>query len=121
GPAFALILNNATLNGPGTLTNAAGQTLTLSNSTDIAASMPVDNQGTILVHGTNTIGTFTGNTNAGTLRIEGSSASTGTLTVATGFTNTGAIELTNTLINQAATLTVTNGSLTNAGTIASLA
>src|SRR6185436_18765236 len=87
GPSFVLTLNNATLNGPGTLTNTTGQTLTLTNSTDIAASMPVDNQGTIVVHGTNSIGAFASNTNAGTLRVEGSSASTGTLTVASGFTN----------------------------------
>src|SRR5262249_51795113 len=53
----ALGLSNATLNGPATLTNPSGQTLTLGNSNDIGPTtvMPVVNAGTLVVHGGNRI------------------------------------------------------------------
>jgi hypothetical protein len=58
------------------------------------------------------------------MRVEGANATgTGALTVLNGFTNNAAIELSNANLNQAAQLTVSNGTLTNAlgGTISALA
>ena len=83
-------LTNATVNGPGTLTNASGETLTLS---DTKVNAPLVNQGTVAV-------TNTGNTIAG-----GFTASAGStlnlsdnnnyaqLTFSGGFTNDGTIAL----------------------------
>ncbi|MCE9601072.1 MAG: hypothetical protein K8S21_02515 [Gemmatimonadetes bacterium] len=118
----AFTLSNATLNGPGPFTNAVGQTLTV-NGSDI--NMPVDNQGTVIGSGASTItGALT--TSVGSVlrvgQVDGSSG-LANLTVANGFTNNGAIELTVTF-NAAygAQLTVASGTLVNApgATIASL-
>ncbi|MGH7612728.1 MAG: beta strand repeat-containing protein, partial [Gemmatimonadales bacterium] len=114
-------VNSATLNGPGTLTNVAGQTLTLTSST-IGATMPLVNQGVLVIHGSSAInGSFTA-AGSSTLRVEGTGAQgIGALTVAGGFTNDGLIELTNNSVNQPATLTVTSGTLANAAAINVLA
>ncbi|MEO6068829.1 MAG: hypothetical protein ABIQ41_12720, partial [Gemmatimonadales bacterium] len=81
---------SSTVTGPGILVNQG--TLNLSGSTVNAA---LDNQGLLVFGGT---GSFAGGltTVAGsTLRLQGSSvSSTANLTVATGFTNLGALELT---------------------------
>jgi hypothetical protein len=115
-----LNLNNVIVNGPGTLTNAPTQTLTLISST---INAPLSNQGLLLVHGSNTVnGVLTTVAGAGSvIRVEGINANgTGTLTVLNGFTNTAAIELTNANVNQAAQLLVTTGTLANTGTISAL-
>ena len=108
---LALSLNGATVNGPGTLTNADEKTLTLINS---AINAPLVNFGLIVDAGASTIsGAFTADTGS-TLRVEGNGIQgTATLTVAPSFTNRGVIELTNTFSTHIATLNVT-GTLTNA-------
>ena len=118
----AFSIANSTLNGSSTFTNAAGQTLTLTGIS--ALNLPVDNQGTLVASGTSTIsGALT--TNAGSVlrvgMVDGSS-SQATLTVTSGFTNLGAIELTVVFAaGYSARLTV-GGTLTNAagGTITTL-
>ena len=121
--ATALTVANSTINGPGTLTNVAGKTLTLVAT---AVNAPLVNQGTLVASGASAIGgAFT--TGAGsTLRVaqvDGSS-SVANLTVAGGFTNNGALELTIVTFAAAysAQLTVPSGTLTNAvgATIAAL-
>jgi cytochrome c biogenesis protein ResB len=117
----ALALNGSTINGPGTVTNASGQTLSMTNTT---VNAPLANQGLLVYDGTGSFtNTFT--TVAGsTLRLQ-ASGSTGTsnLTIANGFTNFGAIELTTIISSYTDILTVTSGSLTNApgATLSSLA
>jgi len=55
----ALVANGVTFNGPGTLTNAAGHTMTLKNVT-INANSALDNQGTLITNATVTVnGPFT--------------------------------------------------------------
>jgi RTX calcium-binding nonapeptide repeat (4 copies) len=119
--AAAAHTNSGTINIPtsrtltvtsGTLTNQAPGALNL-NSATITATLA--NEGLIVAHGTSAInGTFT--TAAGSaLRAEGAGGfGTGNLTVANGFTNNGAIELTNSAAGQDAILTVSTGTLTNA-------
>src|SRR5262249_21342034 len=118
-----LALSSTTVNGPGAITNAAGKTLSMVYST-IAA--PLTNQGTIVANGTSAITGAAGSfvTNAGsTLRLlpDGTTGFSN-LTIANGFTNNGAIELTSVSAGYSSNLTVTNGVLTNAsgGTISSL-
>jgi hypothetical protein len=121
--ALALDLSGTTINGPGTITNPAGQTLTLLNTT-IAANSGLDNQGTLVANGTVTVnGPFT---TAGTslLRLQ-PNGSTGfsNFSVPGTLTNNGAIELTTTVSAYSATLNVSGtGLLTNAptGTITTL-
>jgi hypothetical protein len=109
----SLLLSNATLNGPGMITNASG--LTLAGST---INAPFTSQADILVTGASTIANPNGsfaNAAAATLRIQGSSAAgVGRLTVTNGFTNNGVIELTDINLGWGAELVVTNGTLTNA-------
>ena len=119
---LALNFSSTTINGPGTITNSAGQTLAL-NSSIIAATSALDNQGTLNVHGTSTLNGPLTTAAGSTLHIEGNgSYSTGTLTVLNGFTNVGLIELTDITAAYGATLAVTGGTLTNAAgaTITSL-
>src|SRR5262249_5922872 len=113
--ATALSLSNSTLTVAGTLTNAAGVTLTITGST--LSGAPFTNQGTLLAQGTSAInGSFT--TAAGSvLRVQGAlDGGHAALTVLNGFTNNGALELTNAYAAGAfgAALTVTNGTLVNA-------
>lgn len=116
----SLGISNSTINGPGTLTNAAGRTLFVTSSTINAA---LDNQGLLLVAGS--VGLNGGLTTAtgSTLRIEGNgSQGNGILTVAAGFTNTSVIELTSAGSGFPSQLIVTGGTLVNApaGTITTL-
>jgi hypothetical protein len=115
-------LSSATINGPGTITNPSGQTLTLLHST-IGATSALINQGTVITNGTSAItGPLTA-ASGSTLRLQ-PDGTTGfsNLTIANGFTNNGAIELTSTGSTYSANLTVTTGTLTNAaaGTISAL-
>jgi len=114
----ALSLSSSTLGGTGTLTNVSGVTVKLLSST---ISAPLVNQGTLIASGSSSItGGLT--TSTGSLLQVGqldASSSTATLTVSSGFTNNGTLELTNLFTgNHSATLSV-NGTLSNAGTIAS--
>src|SRR5262249_20406778 len=119
----ALLLNSATVNGPGTLTNVASKTLELRSST---INAPLVNQGTLLVRGDNSVnGTLT--TAAGSvIRVQSDDtfSTFARLTVAQGFTNQGAIELTSTgtIFGHDSRLTVSSGTLSNAAgaTISSL-
>src|SRR5205823_2571752 len=89
----AITLSTATINGPGTITNSAGQTLTLLGTT-IGATSGLINQGTVISHGANTInGPYTA-AGGSLLRVENTSGFNAALTVANGFTNNGSIELT---------------------------
>ena len=120
--ATTFTIVGSTVNGAGPFTNAAGQTLTLVAST---LNMPVDNQGTLVASGASAITGALTTTVGSVLRmgqVDGS-ASLANLTVANGFTNNGAIELTVVVaIAYSSQLTVTSGTLTNAsgGSIASL-
>jgi formylmethanofuran dehydrogenase subunit C len=104
-----LELNRATLEGPGLLTNAA--TLLLTGST---VNAPLTNQGTLLAQAVNTLGGALTTAAGSTLRVLGGSAGDAALTVASGFTNHGALELTSADVSRAAALTVSSGTLTNA-------
>ena len=90
-------------NGTGTLTNAAGHTLAITESIINAALV---NQGTLLEQGTSgRIGGAFNNAAGATLRVQNS------LQVSSGFTNAGAIEL------NGGGLYVSSGTLTNTGFI----
>ena len=110
-----------TFNGAGTLTNAAGQTLTLNGST---VGNALTNQGTILASGTSSVTGALTTASTSIIRVGQVDASTSlaSLTVSNGFTNNGTIELT-TLYDNAydAALTVSSGTLANAGTISAVA
>ena len=108
-------LSNTTLDGPGQLINASS--LTVSTST-ISASL--ENRGLLSITGSaSTINGAFHNAAGASLLVSGSGGSTGTLTVANGFTNEGTITL-NTTGNPfgsgdgSATLNVTSGLLVNA-------
>lgn len=121
--ATALSVTGSTISGTGTLTNDAGRTLALYSSTITA---PLVNEGTLIATGTTTIGGSFTNALGATTRVAqlDGCCSTATLTVATGFVNAGAIELSNQTAAGpfAAQLTVTAGTLVNAAgaTIAAL-
>ncbi|HTO90104.1 MAG TPA: hypothetical protein VMJ70_03135, partial [Candidatus Sulfotelmatobacter sp.] len=105
-----LDLTSGNLNGAGSLTNQGSLVLRAAN-----AALPLDNFGLIEAHGNSALnGALT--TEAGsTLRATGDGAQGGALlTVLNGFTNNGALELTNVAAGQGATFNVTNGTLTNA-------
>jgi adhesin HecA-like repeat protein len=100
---------------PGGITLAAGDTVRFLSGTTIADQ--VTNGGTLLVSGTVAFnGALT--TQAGSmLRVGGLTVATSTvLTVASGFDNNGAIELTNGVGGYSGTLNVTAGTLVNTGT-----
>jgi hypothetical protein len=111
-PQSEAVLANSQISGPGTLSVQAGRSLALS-STTVAA--PLINRGTLVVRGGSSNTTLNGvltNSPGAILRIQGSN-NTAILTVATGFTNQGAIELTSADFNSSM-LTVSTGTLTNA-------
>ncbi|MGH7639235.1 MAG: beta strand repeat-containing protein, partial [Gemmatimonadaceae bacterium] len=111
----ALTLSNAVINGPGTLTNPDGETLTFLSTT---INAPVVNAGTMESVLASTInGPFTAAAGS-LLKVRGVATTVGTLNVASGFTNEGKIELTS-VGNVGATLVVHSGPLVNAagGTI----
>ncbi|MGE5743833.1 MAG: beta strand repeat-containing protein [Gemmatimonadota bacterium] len=111
---LTLSFTNSTVNGPGTLANAATRTLFAQNTT---FNGPVDNQGVLRARaGTTFNGSLTTSASS-TLRVEGdASCCSAFVTVTNGFTNNGTIDLTaiNGASGTSAALTVTNGSLTNA-------
>ncbi len=126
---LALSLTASTVNGPGTLTNAAARTLPLSSANTIntavinAGTLAVGAVATPPISSSSTItGAFT--SVAGSLvRVTATTSASSRLTVATGFTNHGTIELTKVGDNiGAAFLTVTTGALINApdGTISTV-
>jgi hypothetical protein len=119
-----VVMYSSTWNGPGTFTNASTTVTLVLTSSAINAPFVQPGGATLACQGGCALGgAFGPNPSGSVIRIQGSSSSTGTLTVANGFVNEGLIELTSTLANQAATLNVTAGTLTNAagGQISALA
>lgn len=114
--------SSATINGPGLLTNAAGQFLNVRAST---INADLVNQGTLLVNGASSFtGVLTTDTSS-VIRVQGNGIyGHSTLTVSNAFTNNGIIELTDTTSTYGATLTLipAGGTLTNSptGTIAAV-
>ena len=110
---LALALTNTTVNGPGTLTNAAGRTLVATGGNIVA---PLVNQGLLTLRGSAAVSGPVTTAAGSTLRVEGDAVFSGAfVTVANGFTNNGTLELT--AVNGAgntARLTVTSGSLVTA-------
>ena len=88
------------------------------SSASLTTSDGATNEGTLVALSTDTITGAFGNAEGAALRVEGnSSVGSGTLTVASGFTNAGTIDLTNpTTTGFSSTLNVTAGTLTNAST-----
>lgn len=110
----AVSLQNLTVTGPATLTNAAGRNSQFLNTT---IATPFVNAGTMVVSGTSAFNGPVSNLPGATLRVAQLDGCCGTaaLTVADGFINEGLIELSNQFtIAYAATLNVTNGTLVNA-------
>jgi hypothetical protein len=106
-----LAVVNATVVGPGTFTNPATRTMLMRNS---SASAPLSNQGILILDGAvglnGTVTTAVGST----IRLEGSgSTGSANVTVATGFTNVGTIELTSVGSTYTASLTIVSGMLLN--------
>ena len=115
-PSFAtdsmsLVLQSATLNGPGTITNAAGRSISLRSS---AINAPFVNNGSLLVDGTSALGGAVTTGGASSIRVQGNGfTGFSRLTVASGFTNNGQIVLTDTTSAYGAGLDVTTGTLVN--------
>ncbi|HEY3280284.1 MAG TPA: hypothetical protein VGJ83_07205 [Gemmatimonadales bacterium] len=116
-PSFAtdsmgLVLQSATLNGPGTITNAAGRSLSMRAST---INAPFVNNGSLFVDGSSVLGGAVTTGGTSSIRIQGN-GTTGfsQLTVASGFTNNGQIVLTDSTAAYGAGLDVTTGTLVNA-------
>ncbi|MBI5711032.1 MAG: hypothetical protein HZC42_12145 [Candidatus Eisenbacteria bacterium] len=121
-PAGVIALTTCTLNGPGGVTNQG-----LANLRSCVVNAPLVNQGTLDLRANNSLnGAFT-NAAGGTLHVEAEDTwGNATATVASGFTNSGTIELKSSGTaswSAAATLNVTAGTLVNApgGTIVALA
>jgi fibronectin-binding autotransporter adhesin len=112
--------SSAVVNGPGLLTNSAGQFLNVRAST---INADLVNRGTLLVNGgSNFTGALTTDTSS-RIRVQGNGTyGHGTLTVSNAFTNNGTIELTDTASSYGATLNGAGGTLTNSptGTIAAV-
>ncbi len=105
-------LTTETVGGTGTLTVDPGATLLVKSST---INAPVANQGLLDVHGTTSINAALTNVSGATLRIQGdNSLGTSNLTIASSFTNNGAIVLTDTLGSFGAVLNMPSATLTNA-------
>jgi hypothetical protein len=117
---LTLSLVNSTVNGPGTLTNAAGRTLTVQSTT---LNAPLVNQGVFVARGNTVVAGGLTTTPASTIQVQGDAfCCAATLSVPGGFTNTGLLELT--AINTSGTtaeVSVPSGFLVNAasGTVAS--
>lgn len=105
--------NGSVVDGPGSITNAAGKTLSMKNST-IASSSALTNQGLLLAIANNTISGALSTAGGSTIRVQSDgSVSTANLTVANGFANAGTIDLTSTVGPYVSSLTVSNGELIN--------
>ncbi len=115
-----LLLTDATIAGPGTFTNPAARTLTLRNTT-VAA--PFLNLGTLDVRVSSSITGALTTASTSLVRIghDGSSGNV-VLSIANGFTNNGAIQLTSDLSSYTSGLTLGSGTLVNApsGSISTL-
>lgn len=108
---LSLVLTSSIVNGPGILHVATARTLTLTGST---LNVALDNQGTVqATPGTNLLNGVVTNANGALLRLNGNNGFAD-VTVASGFTNAGTIELTGT--SWAGRLTVASGLLINGPT-----
>ncbi len=76
--------SSSTINGPGTLTNSTGDTLTLSSAT---VATPLANAGTMTVSGNSTLNATA--SNSGNLQVQGGR----TLTLGANLTNSGTVQL----------------------------
>lgn len=112
--ATGFFFSSAVINGPGLLTNVAGQFLNVRAST---INADLVNRGTLLVNGaSNFTGALTTDTTS-LIRVQGNGIyGHSTLTVSNAFTNNGTIELTDTTATYGATLTAAGGTLTNSPT-----
>jgi hypothetical protein len=111
-----ILFFNSTINGPGTLTNASGESILFSQ---ITCNADFVNEGELVCRRTVSLNGGFDNTGSATIRVEGAGAYSGSLTLANSFTNNSLLELTNTNANRSATLTVNGGPLVNdaAGTL----
>lgn len=108
--ALTTWLVNTTVTGAGSLTNEVGRTL---NMRGTALSLPLINDGLILLDGNNTFSGSVAASPGSTLRFA-ASGSTGFAALSTvGFTNHGEIELSSTTSSYSATLVVASGTLVN--------
>jgi hypothetical protein len=112
--ATGFLFVSAVINGPGQLTNAAGQFLNVRAST---INADLDNQGTLLVNGgSNFTGALT-TSSSSLIRVQGNGTyGVSTMAVSNAFTNNGTIELTDTTSAYGATLNAAAGTLTNSPT-----
>jgi hypothetical protein len=112
--ATAFALNSATVNGPGIITNLPAHTLVMTNGVMNAALV---NQGLLTLRGSPLVNGPLTTATGSTLRVEGDAfCCSASATILNGFTNNGTIELD--AVNASGTtaaLTVTNGTLVNAG------
>lgn len=99
---------NGTLSGGGVINNQGGFF-----SSYATTSLPLTNGGLVQYGGAGVLSAAFVNQASGTLRIDGNNGAA-TLTIANGFTNQGAIQLTSTGGGYTPSLVVTNGTLTNA-------
>ncbi len=114
GTSSTLALTSCTVNGPGGLSLTAGSTLVGENSATVNTAV-TSNGATILVRSFLTLsGDTTTNANS-ILRVQGNAGFGSATAVVAGFTNEGLIELTSENGSNA-TLTVSAGTLVNAGT-----
>ncbi|MBI5711033.1 MAG: hypothetical protein HZC42_12150, partial [Candidatus Eisenbacteria bacterium] len=119
-----LSATSSTLNGPGTITNASGMTIPLRSC---VVNAPLVNQGTLDLRANNNLNGAFANVAGATLHVEAEDTwGNATATVASGFTNSGTIELKSSGTanwSASATLNVTSGTLVNGpgGTIVALA
>ncbi|HEY7685960.1 MAG TPA: hypothetical protein VH833_07650 [Gemmatimonadales bacterium] len=108
---LSLVLTNTIVNGPGILRVAALRTLTLTGTT---MNTGLDNLGTVqATPGTNVLNGTVTNAGGALLRLNGNNGFAD-VTVASGFTNAGTIQLTGT--SWAGRLTITSGPLVNGAT-----
>jgi hypothetical protein len=112
-PTGVISATSSTLAGfPGNITNTGTITLISSN---VSSSVALDNRGLLNTHGLPTISGPLTTTASSIIRIQGqSTGSHANLTVSSGFTNNGLLELTSINGGFSATLTVTSGTLVNA-------
>ena len=108
----ALDASSSTLNGPGTITNAAAETLSIQTCT---VNAPLVNNGTLVLKGTGNVnGGYTSGVGSG-LRLWGmGGAGSSIQAFASGFTNNGSIEMNSFGGVYAAIFNVTSGTLVNA-------
>ena len=122
-PSFEMKDATVVIGGGNTFTIGSGTELILSYNDDLAADTTLVNQGSFKARNSlNEINGAFSNAVAGTLTVEGaSSIGAGSLTFASGFTNDGTIVLDNAhgTASYTGSLTVTSGTLVNAGTLKS--